>query len=138
MSAGADLEFAVKATVQEINAAAISRSTRALNIMRNTILTVLSKEGSGRVYKRGAKGFQVASAPGETPAPDSGSLRKDWHGTKNILSNGGGVRIILRQRSDHFYQTFLEHGTRKMAPRPHVDKIQNQAKPKIAALFASI
>lgn len=134
MSSAADLEFEVKATVQEINAAAISRATRALNIMRNSILTVLSKNGSGRVYAGG----RVASAPGETPAPQTGSLRRDWHGTKNVLSNGGGVRIILRQRSDHFYQTFLEHGTRRMARRPHVDKIQNQAKPKIAALFASI
>ena len=134
MSAGADLEIAVKATVQEINAAAISRSTRALQIMRDVALKVLGQDGSGRVYRNG----HVASAPGQPPAPDTGSLRRNWQQMKLVSGNGGGVRIIMRMKSMMFYQQFLEFGTRKMAPRPHVDKIQNQAKPKIAALFASI
>lgn len=134
MSVGADLEIAVKATVQEINAAAISRADRGLNILRNTALQVLGQNGSGRVYRNG----HVASAPGQPPAPDTGSLRRNWQQSKLVGGNGGGVRIIMRMKSMMFYQQFLEFGTRKMAPRPHVDKIQNQAKPKIAALFSSI
>lgn len=134
MSAAADLEFAVRQTVQEINAAAISRGDRALNIMRNSALQVLGQNGSGRVYRNG----HVASAPGQPPAPDTGSLRRNWQFQKLVGGNGGGVRIILKARSQMFYQVFLEHGTRKMAPRPHMEKIKDKSIPEISALFTSI
>jgi len=138
-AAGAQaLEIEVEKTVEEINAAAISRGDRALNVMRNVEIETLSKEGSGRVYKRGKKGFQVASAPGETPAPDSGTLRRDWVPQKLIGRNGGGVRIILRLTSSVFYQTFLERGTTRMAPRPHMEKIKQKSIPQVATLFSNL
>lgn len=133
----AQLEIEVKKTVEEINAAAISRGDRALNVMRNSALTVLSKDGSGRAYKRG-DGVHIASAPGETPAPDLGNLRKDWQQRKLAGSNGGGVRIRLQIRSEHFYANYLEFGTRKMAPRKFRDKIRDHAMPQIATLFSNL
>ena len=130
----AQLEIEVKKSVQEINAAAISRGDRALNVMRNCALEVLGHDGSGRVYRNG----HVASSPGSPPAPDTGSLRRNWSQQKLIGGNGGGVRIILRMRSQMFYAHFLDQGTRKMAPRPFTKPIEQKALPQVAALFSNI
>ena len=130
----AQLEIDVKKSVQEINAAAISRGDRALNVMRNCALEVLGHDGSGRVYRNG----HVASSPGSPPAPDTGSLRRNWSQQKLIGGNGGGVRIILRMRSQMFYAHFLDQGTRKMAPRPFTKPIEQKALPQVAALFSNI
>lgn len=134
MSSAAQLEIEVQACVKEINAAAISRSTRALKIMRNVALKVLGQDGSGRVYPNG----HVASAKGEPPAPDTGSLRDNWQELKTIGSNGGGVRIFLRLRSMMEYASYLDPGTKYIAKRPYVEPIKEKSEPKIAALFASI
>ena len=130
----AQLEIEVKKSVQEINAAAISRGDRALNVMRNCALEVLGHDGSGRVYRNG----HVASSPGSPPAPDTGSLRRNWSQQKLIGGNGGGVRIILRMRSQMYYAHFLDQGTRKMAPRPFTKPIEQKALPQVAALFSNI
>ena len=130
----AQLEIEVKKSVQEINAAAISRGDRALNVMRNCALEVLGHDGNGRVYKNG----HVASSPGSPPSPDTGSLRRNWSQQKLIGGNGGGVRIILRMRSQMFYAHFLDHGTRKMAPRPFTKPIEQKATPQVAALFSNL
>ena len=134
MSAGAQLEIAVKKTVEEINRAAVSRARRGTNILRNSALTVLSQETFGRVYRYG-----VASVPGATPNPQTGNLRRNWRELPvGITGGGGGVRIRIAIHSDIFYQQFLERGTRKMAPRPHMDKIRDKAYPEIANLFSNI
>ena len=134
MSSGAQLEIEVRACVKEINAAAISRADEALEIMRGVALKVLGHDGSGRVYRNG----HVASAPGQPPAPDTGSLRRNWQQSKLVGGNGGGVRIIMRLRSAMHYAKYLDPGTRYIAQRPYVKPIEDKSKPKIAALFASI
>ena len=132
MSAAADLEVAVRKIVQDINAAAISRADRSLNIMRNAALEVLGQNGSGRRY-----GKHIASAPGEPPAPEpgKGNLRRNWQQRKFI---SGNVRIILELKSRMFYAGFLEHGTRKMAARPYHDRIKKKALPEIKALYSNL
>lgn len=137
--AASRLDIEVRGIVFEINHKALSQSVRGMNIIYNTALEVLGHDGTGRVYKRGAKGFQIASAPGQPPAPDYGNLRRNWH--KQILTGGSvgnGVRIIMRMKSKMFYQKFLEFGTRKMAPRPHVERIKTKARPQVAALFSNL
>lgn len=64
---------------------------------------------SGRLY-----GKHRASAPGEYPAKKTGMLASSV-GIENknkILIFGEGA----------FYAKFLEYGTRKMAPRPHLER----------------
>lgn len=134
MSAAADLEVAVKEIVQGINAAAISRADRGLNIMRNAALIVLGQDGSGRTYRRGGR-VQVASAPGQPPAPDYGNLRRNWQRRRYIT---GKVRITLEIKSRMFYAGFLEHGTRRMAARPYHDRIKQKALPEIQALYSNL
>ena len=129
----ADLEIAVREIVQEINAAALSRADRGLNLLRNAALDVLGHDGSGRRY-----GKHVASAPGQPPAPQFSSLRNNWHQQKLAQGHGGGVRIIMRIKSNVAYSKFLEHGTSRMLPRPYHDRIKNKAKPQIASLFSSL
>lgn len=131
MSSAADVEIAVKEIVKEINDAAISRADRGLNILRNTALEVLGKNGSGRVYRNG----HVASAPGQPPAPDTGNLRRNWSQQKLVTGN---TRITLQIKSRMFYFDFLDKGTRKMAPRPIKKPIREKAIPQIKALFASL
>lgn len=134
MSAGAQLEIAVKKHVQDITKSAVSRATRGLNIMRNTALEVLAQETHGRVYRYG-----IASTPGATPNPQTGNLRKNWQTLPTAVgSNGGGVTIKMRIRSDMFYAIFLDKGTSKMAARPFRDKIAQKSKPKIAQLFSNL
>lgn len=133
------LEIEVKGIILEINANARDRASRGVNLLRNAALEVLGQNGSGRVYKRGGR-VQVASVAGSPPAPDFGNLRKNWRQAVMAYPNGKGlgVRIHMKITSDMFYQPFLEHGTRKMAARPHMERIKTKARPQITALFASI
>ena len=136
MSAASDLEITVDGICQEINHNARARASSGLNIIRNATLIVLGQDGTGRRY-----GSHVASAPGMAPAPMSSDLRKNWQRTQLVTPNGmgkWGLRITLKSESDMPYQKFLEHGTRKMEKRPHVQRIKDKARPQIAALFASI
>ena len=129
------LRVEVNSLVLEMNQNARSRARRGVNLLRNAALEVLGQNGSGRVY-----GKHVASAPGQPPAPDTGNLRRNWRMATLAYPNGKGLGINIHMRitSDVFYADFLEHGTRKMAARPHRERIKTKARPRIAALFASI
>lgn len=134
--AARQIEIEVRGLVSEINRAAISNGVRGVQILRSAALEVLGQDGSGRVYRNG----HVASAPGQPPAPDTGNLRKNWRQKVIAAPNGigNGVRIRMQIKTDTFYAKFLEHGTRKMAPRPFHDRIKTKARPEIAALFSSL
>jgi len=119
--------------VQTLNAEAQSRARRAVNELRNSAITTLSKDGTGRRYGR-----HIASSPGQTPAPDTGNLRMRWRQFVFAEPNLNGVKIIARIKSDVGYSQFLEKGTRKMAARPFKQKTKNDALPKISALYASL
>lgn len=119
--------------VQTLNVKAQSRARTAVNELRNSAITTLSKDGTGRRY-----GKHIASSPGQTPAPDTGSLRMRWRQFVFAEPNLGGVKIIMRIKSDVKYSEFLEKGTRKMAARPYKQKIKNDALPKINALYANL
>ena len=119
--------------VQTLNARAQSRAKSAVNELRNSAITTLSKDGTGRRY-----GKHIASAPGQTPAPDTGSLRMRWRQFVFAEPNLNGIKITVRIKSDVKYSEFLEKGTRKMAARPFKQKIKNDALPKISALYANL
>ena len=129
------IEQAVSGLVLSINEKAASRADSALNLLRNAAMEVLSRNGTGRRYKR-----HVASAPGQPPAPDKGNLRRNWQGSKQISGSGAGkgIRITLRIRSRMHYADYLEYGTRKMAARPYHERIKERAKPPIRALYSEL
>ena len=135
MSAASDFEEAVSEILFEINQAAASRADEGLRIIRNVTEDVLGQDGTGRVY-----GKHIASAPGDPPAPDTGSLRNNWRDQKLALPNGigKGIRIFMRRSSKMFYAHYLDDGTSKMAARPFVKPIEEKATPQVTKLFANI
>ena len=129
------VEAEIAAQVGQINRQIVSRARRGTNILRNAAMNVLGHDGSGRRDRN-----HVASAPRQPPAPDSGNLRRNWREQSFARANGlgRGIDVKLRITSDTFYAQFLEHGTRKMAARPFIERIKSKARPEIESLFANI
>jgi HK97 gp10 family phage protein len=76
-------------------------------------------ERTGREYPRGRKKHR-ASAPGESPAPDTGVTR----GSIGHETVGGVIRVGSGQK----HAPFLEFGTPTMQPRPFMRPAYNTAK----------
>lgn len=130
------LKIAVDDTVKKVNREAASRGTRAVNAIRNAELEVLSGKRSGRVYRKPhTKSHYTASAPGEPPARRTGNLRLNWNGTVESSSTGSGLRVTAVLESQERYSTYLENGTRRMAPRPFKQPISEKAMPEIERIY---
>lgn len=130
------LKIAVDDTVKKVNREAASRGTRAVNAIRNAELEVLRGKRSGRVYRKPhTKSHYTASAPGEPPARRTGNLRLNWNGTVESSSTGSGLRVTAVLESLERYSTYLENGTRRMAPRPFKQPISEKAMPEIERIY---
>lgn len=130
------LKIAVDDTVKKVNREAASMGMRAVNAIRNAELEVLSGKRSGRVYRKPhTKSHYTASAPGEPPARRTGNLRLNWNGTVESSSTGSGLRVTAVLESQERYSTYLENGTRRMAPRPFKQPISEKAMPEIERIY---
>lgn len=130
------LKIAVDDTVKKVNREAASRGMRAVNAIRNAELEVLRGKRSGRVYRKPhTKSHYTASAPGEPPARRTGNLRLNWNGTVESSSTGSGLRVTAVLESQERYSTYLENGTRRMAPRPFKQPISEKAMPEIELIY---
>ena len=127
VSGGSIEEIAQKVT-EGIREQLPSRAYRGANELRNSALTVLSGSGSGRKY-----GKHRASAPGEPPAVRSGAFRLSWK--PRTYAFGTSYFSIID--SYVWYAYWLENGTPggQMAPRPHHERIQMDALPRIIAIY---
>lgn len=137
-SAGSAIRATVKSQVANINRKVISRGVRAVNVIRNAELEVLKGQRTGRVYRKPfRKATYTASAPGEPPARRTGNLRMHWNGqVKSEGSSRGGVAIVAELESQEPYAAHLENGTSRMAPRPFVEKIKQEATPEIQKIYS--
>ena len=130
------LKIAIDDTVKKVNREAASRGMRAVNAIRNAELEVLRGKRSGRVYRKPhTKSHYTASAPGEPPARRTGNLRLNWNGTVESSSTGSGLRVTAVLESQERYSTYLENGTRRMAPRPFKQPISEKAMPEIERIY---
>lgn len=130
------LKIAVDDTVKNVNREAASRGMRTVNAIRNAELEVLRGKRSGRVYRKPhTKSHYTASAPGEPPARRTGNLRLNWNGTVESSSTGSGLRVTAVLESQERYSTYLENGTRRMAPRPFKQPISEKAMPEIERIY---
>lgn len=127
---GAEFDACAKNLDESIKREMMRKGALATNTLRNVELEVLSKGGSGRKYKRLPN---RSSAPGETPAPQSGHLRQDWNDETLIEGN----RVTSRIKSNVKYAKWLEGGTKKMASRPFIDPIKKKAGPQIEEIYGS-
>lgn len=125
---GGSIEEIAEKVVNGVNHQMASRSYRASNELRNSALSILRGQRSGRMY-----GSHQASAPGEPPAQWSGAYRTSWFPTTYAF----GTSYISRIENPQRYADYLENGTPhgQMAPRPHHERIQNHALPKIIRIY---
>ncbi len=137
-SAGRSVRAKVSEAAAGISRQAASRGVRAVNALRNAELNVLKGQRSGKRYRKYPyKSMYTASAPGEPPARRTGNLRLHWNGqVKKGVSSGNGVEIIAELESQEPYAAALENGTSKMAPRPFVEKIKEEAAPEIQRIYS--
>lgn len=135
----------------------VSRAYRGANELRNASQLILRGNRGGRRYKvpgtykrqrDKASGkmkngrYYTASAPGEPPAVRTGAFRMSWQPRTYIDYTSGSYgtvsEISSTQRTDngkYLLGEILEDGTGKMAPRPHHQKIQQKALPKILKIY---
>lgn len=135
--ASKQLGVAVNAMFSQLAADAQAKSWRALNLLRNSALDVLGKDGHGRRYKvaHTKSTYHTASAPGDPPAPNLGNLRRSWRQSMTAAKVGKQVKIELKITSQMPYAAMLEHGTSRMKPRPYRQRIAEGAAPAIVKLF---
>lgn len=130
MGVEAEFQACAKNLNDSIKREMARKGAMATNTLRDVELEVLSKGGSGKKYKRLPN---RSSAPGETPAPQSGNLRQDWNDETLIEGN----RVTSRLKSNAKYAGWLEDGTKKMAKRPFVNPIKKKAEPEVVKIFGS-
>lgn len=130
MGVEAEFQACAKNLNDSIKREMARKGAMATNTLRNVELEVLSKGGSGKKYKRLPN---RSSAPGETPAPQSGNLRQDWNDETLIEGN----RVTSRLKSNVKHAGWLEDGTKKMAKRPFVNPIKKKAEPEVVKIFGS-
>lgn len=130
------------------------RTFRAANELRNASLQVLRGQRSGRRYKvpgtyarqrdqtdgKMKNGrYYTASAPGEPPAVRTGMFRLSWQPNARI-EDGKYVAMVesdlqVGTHTKYLLGELLEDGTSRMAPRPHHERIQEQAAPGIFRIY---
>lgn len=136
-------DVAIEEAVDKIKQQVEARSYDAANALRSSALEVLRGQRGGRTYRvPGKKVKYTASAPGEPPAARSGLFRISWQPT--ALKNGDTYisRIESDRRTDNgrfVLGQILEEGTPggQMAPRPHQERILNEAEPHIVKIYSA-
>lgn len=104
-------------------------------LVRNEVLKNLSGARSGKLYKvQGTNRTYRASAPGEPPASRLGHLRASYQ--YKVLGSGHNSKGFVGSELE--YAHYLEYGTYKMQPRPHLIPAMLTAKPKIEKLFKRV
>lgn len=118
-----------KTTAQEVSKA-IRRG--GLRIENNAAQKIVNPPKTGRIYpskyRKGA--FHQASAPGESPAADSGRLDQS---ITSVMTQEGPEVYQSQTGSNVDYGTYLELGTAKIAPRPWLAPAFEEEKDKVIA-----
>lgn len=90
----------------------------------------LSNPGTGRVYRRGGVSHR-ASAPGQTPAPDTSTLRKSVRVELVRVATGLIGKVIVSAA----HALPLEIGTERMAARPFLSRVVSEHAARLRATF---
>lgn len=156
-SFSAEFEAKWQEMQESIKQQMISRSYRGSNELRNAEILVLRGQRSGRRYKvpgtfkrqrdkktgkmRNGR-YYTASAPGEPPANRTGMFRMTWFPEAKIGTEGSDFSVISEIYNEttvpkgYLLGELLEDGTSKMAPRPHHERIQEEALPNVMRIYS--
>jgi HK97 gp10 family phage protein len=96
-----------------------------------TVLFYTDREG--RVHPYGHRPPHTASAPGEAPARDSGTLLRAMAVEVERIPFGA----LLSIKSGAPYSHYLEFGTSKMRPRPYMRPITREITPVLRHIWAA-
>lgn len=108
----------------------ISRGlTPAGNLVMEEAKRLIRSPKSGRTYTRRGK-RQQASAPGEPPASVTGRLLRSFRVKVDK------TRLIATVSANIRHAPWLEHGTRRMAPRPFMRPAARNVAKKVKAFLA--
>lgn len=103
--------------------------------VRNAVLVKLSGGRTGKLYRVPAtKRMYRASAAGEPPAQRLGHLRASY----KYMVTGKGFNSQGIVGSDLEYSHYLEYGTAKIKPRPHLRPAFKESKNKINKHFEGL
>lgn len=103
----------------------------AHQIRNNAVESIQRGTKSGREYRRGSVTHR-ASAPGESPATDTGALVRS---IRVDHQPGSGVADVVAAAR---YAAFLEFGTRKMAARPFLRPAAEKVKTQLPDLVKKV
>lgn len=104
--------FDENAVLEAARTAAMRALIRATESVRSEALTLILKTAkTGRIYRRGRRRHQ-ASAPGEAPASDTGTL------VGRIRTSYDSDNLVGTITASTAYAAPLEYGTARMAARP--------------------
>lgn len=157
-NASASIDHFVKEVNEKITQGMKSRAYRAANELRNASQEVLRGGRGGRQYNVPGTGRMkyykrkktatityrkyTASAPGEPPAVRTGTFRAGWQPKTEIKGSGEGLSVrsyvesnVRTDNRRYLLGEILENGTSRMAPRPHHERIQQKALPKIKKIY---
>lgn len=98
-------------------------------VLEGSIKREMATKKSGREYPRGGR-VHVASAPGESPAPDTGALLNSIQ-TEVEQSSSSSATVIVGTNME--YAVPLEEGTARMAARPFMRPGLERSKADIEA-----
>lgn len=116
---------------RDIEMAAMRGVVRWIGIVdQRAVDLILNPPKSGKVYVRRGIAHQ-ASAPGEAPASDTGTL------VRNRETQLIPERLAGRLRFMAAHAAPLEHGTRNMEPRPFARRALNETNDEGQAAVAS-
>lgn len=145
---------AIEDVVNGIRKQVQRRTYLAANELRNSALIVLRGQRHGRRYKvpgtyrrqrdktdgKMKNGrYYTASAPGEPPAVRTGNFRRSWQPDVSASGDLYNARIESDLRTDdgkHLLGEVLEDGTRRMAPRPYIERTLEHAEKKIVRIYS--
>lgn len=108
------------------------RLLKALVVWNSELMRVLSGQRSGKIYRVPfTKKKYTASAPGEAPASRTGTAKSAYkyqiQTIEGEMCGEMGTRLL--------YPFFLEKGTSKMKPRPHLRPAFENQKDKIIGIL---
>lgn len=92
-------------------------------------LSQIAKAATGPAKKEALEdGAEIVVARARALAPvDTGLLKREGI----VKGDNTGDKIDIGWTKDGFYGRFLEHGTSKMAPRPHISPAWEQSKTQV-------
>ena len=131
-----DITLEVEKKVKAIGKEMQARAAKGTLALKNAELKVLRGQRGGRVYRRpNRKTTYTASAPGEPPAVRTGNLRSSFRPIAKAETASGDLSVNIGIETSVAYARYLEDGTSKMARRPYVEKIKEEALPELKKIY---